>query len=219
MASCTDIPNETVCWNELYDDQFDKILICEKEIYLIGDFNLDLLQESIRKSWLEYMESFGLKQVIEFPTRVTNYSKTLIDHIYCNTQCNFLSVDVPILGLSDHFPIFVSRKINSFSIHKKSHYSISYRFFRNFSEAEFISDLDATPWDIVKMFDDTNDIVETWSSLFFDIVNKHLPLKQHRVKYKQQPKWLIGEIIDAIKTRDRYKAINNNKQYKIKYVV
>ena len=86
---------------------------------------------------------------------------------------------------------------------------------RNFSEAEFISDLAATPWDIIKMFDDTNDIVETWSSLFLDIINKHLPLKQHRVKYKQQPKWLIGEIIDAIKTRDRYKAINNN----IKYVV
>ena len=65
------------------------------------------------------------------------------------------------------------------------------------------------------MFDDTNDTVETWSSLFLDIVNKHLPLKQHRVKHKQQPKWLTGDIIDAIKTRDRYKAINNNEQYKI----
>ena len=38
------------------------------------------------------------------------------------------------------------------------------------------------------MFDDTNDADETWSSLFLDVVDKHLPLKQHRVKRKQQPK-------------------------------
>ena len=60
------------------------------------------------------------------------------------------------------------------------------------------------------MFDDTNDIVESWSSLFLDIINKHLPLKQNRVKRKQQPKWLNGVIIDAIKTRDRYMSINDN---------
>ena len=40
-------------------------------------------------------------------------------------------------------------------------------------------------------------------------------MKQHRVKCKQQPKWLNGEIIDAIKTRDRYKSINDNEEHKI----
>ena len=67
----------------------------------------------------------------------------------------------------------------------------------------------------LQRLDDTNDIVERWSSLFLDIIDKHLPLKQHRVKCKQQPKWLNGEIIEAIKTRDRYKSINDNEQYKI----
>ena len=64
------------------------------------------------------------------------------------------------------------------------------------------------------MFDDTNDVVETLSSLVLDIADKHLPLKQHRVKRQHQPKWLTGEIIDAIKTRERYKCINANEQYK-----
>ena len=59
------------------------------------------------------MESFGLKQIIEPPTRATDNSRTLIDHIYCNTPNNIVSVDVPILVLSDHFPIFATRKINS----------------------------------------------------------------------------------------------------------
>ena len=58
-------------------------------------------------------------------------------------------------------------------------------------------------------------IVETWSSLFLDFADKHLPMKQHRVKRQQQPKWLTGEITDAIRTREMYKSINDNEQYKI----
>ena len=87
------------------------------------------------------------------------------------------------------------------------------RSFKNFHEQEFCNDVKSIPWDIIEMFDDTNDVVETWSSLFLDIADKHLPLKQHRVKHQQQPKWLTGEIIDAIRTHERYKSINDNEQY------
>ena len=85
----------------------------------------------------------------------------------------------------------------------------------NFNEHNFINDLKSTPWDVIKVFDDTNDIVETLSSLFSDIVDKHLPSKKHRVKRKQQPKWLTVDIIDAIKTRDRFKSINNHEEYRV----
>ena len=79
----------------------------------------------------------------------------------------------------------------------------------------FIDDLKSTPWDIIKVFDDANDIVDTWSDLFCDIVDKLLPLRQHRVKRKQQPKWLTADIIDAFTTRDRFKSLNNHEQCKI----
>ena len=208
-------PNETVHWNEEFDNHLDKVLGCEKEIYLMGDFNRDLMQDNIKQSWLEYMESFGLHQIVNMPTRVTDQSATLIDHIYSNTYANILTSVVPKLGLSDHFPIFVSRKTNGASDVKNTHYTISYRSFKNFDENKFIDELQSTPWDIIKVFDDVNDIVETWSSLFCDIVDKHLPLRQHRVKRKQQPKWLTADIIDAIKTRDRFKSLDNQEQYKI----
>ena len=104
----------------------------------MGDLNRDLLQETIKKIWLEYMESFGLKQIIESPTRVTNNSRTLIDHIYCNTLNDITTVNMPIVGLIDHLPVFVTRKINSASAVKKSHFTISYRAFKNFNEGEFL---------------------------------------------------------------------------------
>ena len=147
-------------------------------------------------------------------TRVTTRSATLIDHIYCNIQENCSNINVPKLGLSDHFPVFFTRKINS-HVPKSQHFSISYRSFKNFNEANFSNDLKLIPWDTVKIFDDPNDALATWSHLFLEVVDKHIPIKQHRVKHKNQPQWLTPEIIDSIKTRDRFKAIGNDEQFKI----
>ena len=38
---------------------------------------------------------------------------------------------------------------------------------------------------LIKLFEDTNDVVDTWSSMFLNIVDKHLPMKSQRVKYKK----------------------------------
>ena len=58
------------------------------------------------------MEPFGLFQKVNVATRKTSVSATLIDHIYCNVHDNVKSVDVPQIGLSDHFPVFITRKPN-----------------------------------------------------------------------------------------------------------
>ena len=206
-------PNEGVQWNEHFEDLMENILANQKEIYLLGDFNRDLINENTKTAWLEYMEPFGLHQKVNFPTRKIAQSQTLIDHIYCNVEANVSSVNVPEIGLSDHFPIFLTRKTNC-TEPKFSHHTITYRSFKFFNEQMFINDLQSAPWDVIKIFDDTNDALETWSSMFIEIVDKHLPLKTHRVKYKQQPKWLTPEIIEAMKTRDRFKALNDDPQYK-----
>ena len=104
------------------------------------------------------------------------------------------------------FQFSISRKANGSCSLKNIHYTISYRSFKNFDENKFIDDLKSTPWDILKVFDDVNDIVEIWSSLFSDIVDKHLPLRKHHDKCKNQPKWLSADIIEVFKTRDKFKS-------------
>lgn len=61
-----------ISWNEQFENYLEKVLECEKEVYLLGDFNRDLMQDNIKQSWLEYMETFGLFQFIKVPTRVTD---------------------------------------------------------------------------------------------------------------------------------------------------
>ena len=160
------------------------------------------------------MEPFGLTQLVSEATRVTNDSRTLIDHIYSNCPENINSINEPEIGLSDHFPKFFTRKMH---VHppKTNHYTISHRKFRNFDESKFIEDLQSVPWDTIKLFDDTDDILEAWSDLFLQVVDKHVPIKQLRVKHKNQPQWMSPEILDAIKCRDRHKSLGNDDEYKV----
>ncbi|MCU7801059.1 MAG: hypothetical protein KZQ70_13205, partial [gamma proteobacterium symbiont of Lucinoma myriamae] len=182
--------------------------------YILGDINKDLLNNNINRVWLDYIESFGLTQVVSGATRVTAETKTLIDHIYCNINENVTFVDVPKIGISDHFPIFFTRKLNS-HVPKTKHITITYRSFKNFDENKFISELQSVPWDLIPLFDETDDILETWTDLFLEVVDVNVPLRQHRVKYKNQPQWLTPDILDAIKARDRHKALGQENEYKV----
>ena len=56
--------------------------------------------------------------------------------------------------------------ITNCSVPKLTHHTISYRSYKHFHEQEFISDLQSAPWYIIKLFEDTNDVVDTWSSMF-----------------------------------------------------
>ena len=163
-------PNLSVQWNEFFEDCIEKVLQEEKEIYLLGDINRDLLNDQIHRAWGDYIEPFGLTQLVSEATRVTPDSRTLIDHIYCNYPENVKSVLVPKLGLSDHFPVFITRTMQNHS--PKGHYSISYRSFKNFDETKFINDLRAVPWDLIKLFDETDDILEAWTDFFYKWLTK-----------------------------------------------
>lgn len=208
-------PLSTISWNEIFDDQLEKAIAEEKELFIFGDFNRDLLNPQIKHQWTDYMSSHGISQHVNEPTRVVpNASATLIDHIYSNFSDNIQYVDVPKIGLSDHYPVFLTRKVNS-HIPKVTHHTIKYRSFKNFDESKFNEDLASVPWDVIKVFDNVDDALDAWYSLFSDVIDKHVPLKQHRVKNINQPSWLTPEIIDSIKTRDRFKALSNMDQYKI----
>ena len=54
-------PSSTIQWNENFEECIENVLQEDKEIYLMGDINRDLLNNQIKNVWTEYMEPFGLK--------------------------------------------------------------------------------------------------------------------------------------------------------------
>jgi len=207
-------PNSNVSWNERFEVQMEKALDEQKEVILLGDFNKDLLNPQIKSNWEDYMTSFGLTQKVNVATRViANRSKTLIDHIYSNQCSNISYIDVPQIGLSDHFPVFLTRKTNV-SAPKLSHHSITYRSLKKFNEENFKNDLMCIPWDVIKVFDDVNDALDSWYTLFNEVLDRHVPIKRQRVKRPNQPSWLTPEIIEGMKQRDRLKSLGDEENYR-----
>ena len=59
----------------------------------MGDFKVDLTQKEEKgNELLRLTKSYGLLQLLTTPTRTTNTSSTLIDHIYTNGICILHSV-------------------------------------------------------------------------------------------------------------------------------
>ena len=53
---------------------------------------------------------------------------------------------------------------------------------------------------------DTNKVLETWMSSYLSIIDKHLPIRIHRVKNDIQPGWFTPDILATIKLRDTFKS-------------
>lgn len=81
----------------------------DRDIFLVGDFNIDWLRDSPEKKNITLLCSvFGLTQVMTLPTRVTNETSTCLDHIYTNVPELCSGFTSTATGCSDHNLIVVS---------------------------------------------------------------------------------------------------------------
>ena len=80
-----------------------------KDVYIMGDMNIDLLKFKEHRKTGEYLEnlfSSCFLPLITKPTRVSEHSATLIDHICTNKQHIDATSGIVITDMSDHFGIF-----------------------------------------------------------------------------------------------------------------
>ena len=96
---------------EIMKDIMEKIKNENKICYLLGDYNINLINvdsHNLTSEFNDIMYSGGFIPLITRPTRVTHTSATLIDNIYSN---QILDRDHSVNGIimtdiSDHYPIF-----------------------------------------------------------------------------------------------------------------
>ena len=82
----------------------------EKNIYLAGDFNFDLLKvssDSPTSDFFYTLTSNFLLPMISLPTKINTVNDTLIDNIFTNQFVpDTISGNITV-GISDHLPSFV----------------------------------------------------------------------------------------------------------------
>ena len=111
---------------EILNMTFEKVDVDKKEIYILGDFNINMYHNNryiVRddntisskflshdiKNYHQFCTMHGLKQLIQSPTRVTCSTSTLIDHILTSASSRVSQKGVINVGVSDHQLIFCTR--------------------------------------------------------------------------------------------------------------
>ena len=208
-------PSSTQEWTVDFEQILDNLYTENKEIILLGDFNINLFDASNNvQNWLQIMDSVNLTQVVKDPTRVTPSSCTLIDHAYSNRAQNIKDVYVPCYAISDHYPVCLTHKLSHCKDKELDHKTITYRAMKHFDQDQFLLDLECQPWFLLNMYDDPNDAMDFFNKCFEKVLNNHAPKKTKRVKNELQPNWFTKEIDQAGKNRDFCKKRNDIDNYK-----
>lgn len=206
-------PSARSDWIDLFEDELSVAQTTGLEYILMGDFNIDYISCTNNK-WLNLVQLFDLSQLVCKPTRITQTSASLIDHVYTSNPENITECFIPHYSISDHFPVCFTRKINC-KISKSEHISTSYRCFKKFDETLFLTDLAS---DLDSLVVNESDIDEDFHVLY-SIITKHLdyhaPIKTRRVKTKRLPDWHTPEISQVRKMRDNCKRKKQWADYKM----
>lgn len=181
------------------------------DIFLLGDFNLDHTPNNCSdptKNMLSMINSHGLTQLIDLPTRVSQTTSTIIDVVYTNSNKQTEPFVMPI-SLSDHYLVGCSRNLRYKKEATEHVYGRSYRNYSIERAREYYSSLDTS---ILFQF---NDVDLAWKALFHMILNcanKLCPVKRITTR-AHQPPWITKEIIELLADRDLLfqEALQNGK--------
>ena len=192
-------------------DHFEKLIKAvdneNKEMYILGDLNCNMLKTNNdsnipTKKIKSLYELYQLTQLIDEATRITPTTTSLIDHIVTNMPEKISDSGVIHTGISDHSLVFAIRKI---SIVTKQENTLEIRKMKNFDEGKFIEELLKQHWEYVYFFaDDPNAMWEIWKNLFLEVLDKHAPLQQKKIRSKKVP-WITSDIKKLMNTRDKFK--------------
>ena len=199
--------------NDFNCNYLNKLLINiskeQKSVFLLGDFNVNLLNYNEHNQTNEFLVSLASNSFIPLilqPTRITRHSNTLIDNIFSNvidldkTSGNFTAT------ISDHLPQFsiIPNMFGNIQSNKSNIYERDWSKFdrENFILGYFSFDLE----DLLKI--DELD-ADNSTKMFLDKINMLLdtyaPLKRvkkYKLKFKSKP-WITLDLEESISEKNK----------------
>jgi hypothetical protein len=165
---------------EIFSNSLAELVNNYDRIYLYGDFNIDALKYNSSNQVAEYIDllfSFGLLQIVTKPTRVSDTSATLIDHVLTNVCCNNYETVALCSLISDHFPIchFLPGSSN-LNLPK----TVEFRDFSDQAINRFKDSIQRWDWTHVTGSECAQTSYNNFSSTFSHLYNTYFPLQQKK---------------------------------------
>jgi hypothetical protein len=138
-------PDTTLnCFEDDFSDSVISALALNKDIYILGDLNCNLLNTCDQGAQMlsNFCTAFNFTQVINEPTRITESSKSLIDILVSNKNAIKESSVLPVyivLGLNKTLskPVYITT-------HSFKHYDCD----------AFNHNISLAPWSVIESFED-----------------------------------------------------------------
>ena len=198
-------PNTDVqLFMEKLSEMLNLIKTENKSIYIMGDFNINILAADDHlptAEFLETMYSHSLFPLISKPTRMTRNSETLIDNIFTNEISDDQSYQgIFFNDMSDHFPVFYITNANATKTCEKYFYT---RKINENSIQEFLHTLHKTNWnDILNNYDGPV-AFKIFHKRFTDLYNSVFPLVKVKTNYTNRKPWLSFGLKKSIATKNK----------------
>ena len=122
----------------------------QKTIFLLGDFNVNVLNYNEHNQTNEFLDSPASNSCIPLilqPTRITSHSNTVIDNIFSNAINPDIISGNLTATISDHLPQF-SITPNMFGNNPGSKSNIYEREWSKFDRESFILDYLSVDWEV-----------------------------------------------------------------------
>ena len=172
----------------------------------MGDFNINLLDYASHTPTSDFVNNFfshSLLPCIHHPTRVSEYSASVIDNIYTNATNATITSGNILMQITDHFPQFFILRNAQINHNKLESFKYDYT---TFNENEFHNDFNQIDFAYLENNDiDVNIKFDRFLKDLTSLTNKHAPIKKRsrkEMKLKDKP-WINSKIQKMMRIRDR----------------
>ena len=168
-----------------------------------GDININFLKyndNSYTSDYLDMLLDLSFMPLITKATRITNYTSTLIDHIYTKVPEIINTAGICLADISDHLPIFCS-------IANKLPITNEIKYFRDFSKFDneaFLNALANVDFRSL-VTTDVNESMHRVTETLQEISDLHAPVRKVSNKKRKQLKkpWISNAIMTSIKRKQK----------------
>ena len=152
-----------------------------KKMIVLGEMNVNFLVPGGNKDLKSVFELFGLKQVIEQPTRITETMRTLIEVVLTNIPKNIAGTDVIATSIGDHDTPGCVHKINNGYFNPRL---ITCRDYQTYNTENMKPELKKVEWTPCYSQRNVNEAWAKMKNILSDIFGCHAPKisKQFRGK-------------------------------------
>ena len=180
-----------------------------KNYYLLGDFNIDLLKDETHRPTSEFLDliySYYLVPTILKPTRITETSATIIDNIMTNTNGK-IKTGIIVTDITDHFPTVFYKNLNMLK-QKSNTTNNKYVYRRNHSEdsiSRFKNSLSRVNWSEILDGVDANSDYNNFFNKFNELYDECIPMKKSKTNRKKIPQspWITKGLLKSINVKNK----------------